>query len=334
MKRKTIRDKLKDNFIGLLLIMALAVLPLRVSDFVLDTLVRTFIFIVVAITLDFFSGTTGYLNLGHSFIFGLSAYMVGILYVYLKIPTEIAILGAGLIGTFGSLLLLLPSLRVRGVYFAILSLLYPIIFMGIVTTQPFSFYLGGEGGLRFKQLFIDIARQLPPGQRLVFLHYSYYYLAFILMITSYIILYKLAYNEFGFKLRSIGQDEDLAEATGVDTVVTKIKGFLISSVFVSFAGALYAGMRPPVTIDFVSTGSILLPALTAMIVGGAGTIVGPAIASFVLTILYQYLWGVVGLWRTVVYMIILLAFVLIRPQGVVFDTYLRFKKLIKGVISK
>lgn len=332
-KRKTIVDRLRENLPGIIILLILALLPIRISDFLIDTLIRTFIFVVLAITLDFFSGTTGYLNLGHSFIFGFSAYITGIMYVYLKIPTEIAILGAGLIGTFGSLALLLPSLRVRGVYFAILSLLYPIIFMGIVTTQPFSLYLGGEGGLRIKQLFLDIARKLPPAERLAFLHNTYYYLSLMLMVVSFIILYKLAYKEFGFKLRSIGQDEELAEIAGINTTIIKLKGFLISSVFVSYAGALYAGMRPPITIDFVNTGSILLPTLTAMIVGGAGTIVGPAIAAFLLTLLYQYLWEIVGVWRTVVYMIILLAFVLIRPQGIVFDIYLRIKKLFKKVIA-
>jgi branched-chain amino acid transport system permease protein len=331
-RQKTVVDKVRENLLGVIVLLILALLPMRANDFLLDTLVRTYIFVILAVTLDFFSGTTGYLNLGHSFIFGLSAYLTGILYVYLKIPTEIAILGAGLLGTFGSLALLLPSLRVRGVYFAILSLLYPIIFIGIVTTQPFSLYLGGEGGLRIKQLFLDIARKLPPSERLAFLHNAYYYLSFILMVASFIVLYKLAYNEFGFKLRSIGQDEELSEAAGVNTTNMKIKGFLLSAVFASYAGALYAGMRPPITVDFVNTGSILLPTLTAMIVGGAGTIIGPAIAAFLLTLLYQYLWGLVGLWRTVAYMIILLAFVLIRPQGIFFDIYLRIRRLVDKVI--
>lgn len=330
-KKRTLLDKIKGNLVGIISLAILAALPISVGDFLLDTLVRTYIFVVLAITLDFFSGTTGYLNLGHSFIFGISAYLVGILYIYLKLPTEVAVLGAGLIGTCLSFLLVLPSLRIKEVYFAILSLLYPIIFIGIVTTQPFSLYLGGEGGLRFKQLFIDVARNLPPAQRLEFLHNSYYYLSLAFMACVYIALYKLAYSEFGFKLRGIGQDETLAEAVGLNTTEAKIKGFLLSAVFTSYAGALYAGMRPPVTVDFASTGAILLPTLTAMIVGGAGTIVGPAIAAFALTLIYQYLWEVVGMWRTVVYMVILLAFVLIRPQGIIFDMYLRFKNLMKRV---
>jgi len=333
-RKETLADKLKRRLPAVAVLVILAALPIKASGFLLDTMVRALVFVVLAITLDFFSGTTGYLNLGHSFVFGISAYFVGILCNYLRIPTEVSVPAAGILGASMSLLLLMPSFRVRGVYFAILSLLYPIIFIGIVTTQPFSIYLGGEGGLRFKQLFLDYARKLPPAQRLAFLHASYYYITLAFAAFTYWFLHKKAYGSFGFKLRSIGQDEELAESAGVNTTVEKAKGFLLSSVFTSYAGALYAAMRPPVTVDFVSTNAILLPALTAMIVGGAGTIVGPAIAAFLLTVLYQYLWDLVGLWRTVVYMIVLLAFVLMRPQGIVFDLYLKFKKAVAKVVEK
>ncbi len=315
-----------------MLIALLSIVPLvGVKGYWLDVLIRANIFLVIAITLDFFSGTTLYLNLGHSFIVGLAAYILAILNVYYGVPVEVGLIISTLTACALSLVLFLPSIRVRGVYFAIMSLLFPIIFIGIATTQPFSIFLGGEGGLRSKQLFFDVIKLLPPKLRLPFIQFSYYYLSLVLAVIAYAVLYRLAYSDFGFALRAIGQDEELVEVSGVDTFKVKLKGFLISSFFASLAGSFYAAIKPPVTPDFVSTSTILLPALTSMIVGGMGTIVGPAIAAYVLTILYEVLWMVVGEWRTVMYMLLLVLFVILRPQGIVYYLYAKLRTTLRRV---
>ncbi len=331
--RKTVTERLKEQLPRIMVVAALFLIPLiGVKGYWLDVLTRINIFLIFAITLDFFSGTTLYLNLGHSFIIGLAAYTLAILNVYYGIPVEVGIFISTIITCILSLVLFLPSIRVKGVYFAIMSLLFPIIFIGIATTQPFSIFLGGEGGLRSKQLFLNIAKALPVKYRLMFLQLSYYYLSLIIAIISYIVLYKLAYSDFGFTLRAIGQDEELAEVSGIDTVKVKLKGFLISSFFASLAGSFYASIKPPVTLDYVSTATILLPALTAMIVGGMGTIVGTAIATYVLIILYEILWNIVGEWRTIIYMLLLLVFVILRPQGIMYYLYLKLKSVLKRMI--
>jgi len=331
--RKTLIDRLREESLSLAVLIVLLIIPfLGIRGYWLDILIRINVFLVFAITLDFFSGTTFYLNLGHSFIIGLAAYTLAILNVYYGIPVEIGIFISTIITCILSLVLFLPSIRVRGVYFAIMSLLFPIIFIGIATTQPFSIFLGGEGGLRSKQLFLSIAKSLPVKYRLMFLQLSYYYLSLIIAIVSYIMLYKLAYSDFGFILRAIGQDEELAEVSGINTVKAKLKGFLISSFFASLAGSFYAAIKPPVTLDFVSTATILLPILTAMIVGGMGSIIGTAIATYALIILYELLWGIVGEWRTIIYMVLLLVFVILRPQGVMYYLYLKFKDITKRLM--
>ncbi len=332
--RKTIVERLKEQIPKVVIITMLLLIPfIGVKGYWLDVLIRTNIFLVFTISLDFFSGTTFYLNLGHSFIIGLAAYLLALLNVYYGIPVEVGIPLSTLIACVLSLTLFLPSIRVKGVYFSIMSLLFPIIFTGIATTQPFSIFLGGEGGLRSKQLFLGLAKSLPVRHRLMFLQLSYYYLSLIVAVISYVVLHKLAYSDFGFTLRAIGQDEELAEVSGVDTFKVKLKGFLISSFFASLAGSFYASIKPPVTLDYVSVSAILMPVLTAMIVGGVGTITGPTIATYVLIILYEVLWGVVGEWRTIIYMSLLLVFVLLRPQGIAYYLYLKLKGVIRRLIK-
>ncbi len=332
--RKTITERIREQLPKIAVVVTFSLVPfMGVRGYWLDVLVRMNTFLVFALTLDFFSGTTLYLNLGHSFIVGLAAYTLAILNVYYGIPVEVGVLISAIIACALSLVLFLPSIRVKGVYFAIMSLLFPIIFIGIATTQPFSIFLGGEGGLRSKQLFLEVAKSLPVEHRLIFLQLSYYYISLVIAIVTYVVLYKLAYSDFGFTLRAIGQDEELAEAAGIDTVKVKLKGFLISSFFASLAGSFYASVKPPVTLDFVAPATVLMPVLTAMIVGGMGTIVGTAIATYVLIILYEVLWAFVGEWRTIIYMSLLLVFVILRPQGIMFFLYLKLKALMKRLIK-
>ncbi|MFN3267905.1 MAG: branched-chain amino acid ABC transporter permease [Zestosphaera sp.] len=329
----------KDLIVGKIpffaVLVGLALLPLLgVGGYWLDVLTKVNLFLLVTLAIDLYSGTTYYLNLGVSFIFGFAGYALALLNTYYGIPTEYSLFLAIPISVFISLVILLPSLKVRGVYFAILSLLIPIVFIGIVTAQPFSLYLGGEGGLRFKQLFLDVARLLPPGIRLAFLQYSYYYISLAAAVIGYLIAYKVGFSEFGFMMRAIGQDEELAEGAGINTLKVKVIGYLISSTYVSVAGALYASMRPPVTVDLVVPANTLIPPLTSAIVGGLGTVIGPAIANYMLLLTYELLWGLIGRWRVIVYMLLLIAIVVIKPQGLIFRIYLDLKKRLRGVLRE
>lgn len=323
----------KIPFLSVLTVLTL--LPfLGIGGYWLDVLTKVNIFLLIVLAIDLYSGTTYYLNLGVSFTFGFAGYALALLNVYYSIPTEYALLIAIPISVFFSLVILLPSLKIKGVYFAVLSLLIPIVFVGIVTAQPFSIYLGGEGGLRFKQLFLDFARSLPPNIRLTFLQYSYYYISLVAAMTGYLIAYRISISDFGFTLRAIGQDEELAEGVGINTLKVKVIGYLISSVYLSVAGALYASMRPPVTTDLVIPSNTLIPPLTSAIVGGLGTIVGPAIANYLLLLTYELLWGFIGRWRVIVYMLLLIIIVVIKPQGLIFKIYVDLKKRLRGVFSE
>jgi len=302
--------------------------------FWLDVLTRVNIFLLITLSLDLYSGTTFYLNLGVPFTVGCAAYSLALLNRYLGVPVEYAILPSAAISLVLSLVIFLPSLRVRGAYFSIMSLLLPIVMAGIVTSQPFSLYLGGEGGITYSPLFFSYARGLPVKERAFFLQSTYFYISSIAAIIAFIVSYKVAYSDFGFMMRSVGQDELLAEASGVNTVRVKLVGFLISSSLASFAGSIYAAMRPPVTVDVFIPANTLVPPLTAVILGGMGTIVGPTIANYFILLVYEALWDVIGRWRVVLYMCLLIVLVLLRPQGIVYYLYTKLKRLVSSKIAE
>lgn len=321
--------KLKKTLPAILVAAIYVMLPiLGVRGFWIDVLTRVNIFLLLTLSLDLYSGTTFYLNLGIPFNVGCAAYSLALLNRYLGVSVEHAILPSVAVSVVLSLAIFLPSLKVRGAYFSILSLLLPIILAGLVTSQPFSLYLGGEGGISYSPLFFSFARGLPPGARVPFLQSTYFYISTAAAIAAFVISYKIAYSDFGFMMRSIGQDELLAEVSGINTLKVKLVGFLVSSTLSALAGALYAAMRPPVTVDLFIPANTLVPPLTAIILGGMGTIVGPAIANYFTLLVYELLWDVLGRWRVILYMSILVVLVLLRPQGIVFYLYLKLKQLV------
>lgn len=316
-----------------IIVFYLALPTLGLRGFWVDVLTRVNIFLLITLSLDLYSGTTFYLNLGVPFTVGCAAYSLALLNRDLGVPVEYAILPSTIISVVLSLAIFLPSLRVRGAYFSILSLLLPIVMAGIVTSQPFSLYLGGEGGISYSPLLFSYARGLPVRERAPFLQSANFYISAAAAIVAFVVSYKIAYSDLGFMMRSIGQDELLAEASGINTLKVKLIGFLVSSSLSAFAGALYAAMRPPITVDVFIPANTLVPPLTAMILGGMGTIIGPALANYLILLVYELLWDILGRWRVVLYMCLLIVLVILKPQGIIFYVYVKLKRAISSKLS-
>ncbi len=332
--KPSIKRRLVRYVPSITIMVAYSCIPLLgIRGFWLDVLTRANIFALLTLSLDLYSGTTFYLNLGISFIAGSSAYVVALLYRYLGMVPEYSIIPAIAVAIALSTVIFLPSIRVRGVYFSVLSLLLPLIMVSLITSQPLSLYLGGEGGIPLPSLFSSYARMLPPRERIPFLQLTWFYLTTALTIVAAVLSYKLAYSNFGFMLRAIGQDEELAEASGIDTTRVKLLGFLVSSTLAATAGALYAAIRPPVTVDVLIPANTLVPPLTAVILGGMGTIIGPLATNYITIVAYELLWDAIGRWRTIAYMLLLIVLVILKPQGVVFHIYLKLRKAIATKLS-
>ncbi len=287
-------------------------------------------FALFTLSLDVFSGTTGYLNLGHQLFIGLGALLSGYISLNYGFPPLLSVTISAIISGIAGLALFLPSLRVRGFYFALLTFFTPMIFLYLFSAYPLNLYFGGEGGLSVKHYLYGIVPQR------ILLNNIYrplldYYVPLLLLILFIIFSYKLTfYTSFGISLRSIGQDEELARASGIKVNRIKAIALFISAFMAGFTGALYGHYIGVITTEFFSPLTFLVPILAIWIVGGPGSIAGSVFASYLLIPLEEFLRPLVGEYRVMLYMAILLFLIILKPTGLISWLILKIRGIKSG----
>ncbi len=301
MKTEKITFRLEKRYAVIIAFLIIAaILPLVVpSIYILHVLILAHIFVIYAASWDILTGYTGQLNLGHAMFFGLSAYTVAITNTMLKIPLPVSFV----LGVFSAFILSLivgiPCLRLRGPYLAITTFSFSWILF-LLASSAMIWLSGGEEGVRGVKTFVIGSK---PN----------YYLSFAVMLISISVLYKIASSEIGLILKAIKEDEDAAMACGIDTTKYKLLAFILSGVFAGIAGAFYAQYMRIVTVDVVTL-ELSASAITFSLIGGIGTIVGPALGAYILTILFEgFSW--LADYRILIYNLIIVAFVLFLPGG-------------------
>ncbi len=298
---KAILQTSSRKFAPLLLFLTFAaIIPfVAPSVYLLHVLILAHIFVIYAASWDILSGYTGQMNLGHSMFFGLSAYAVAITNTMLKTPLFISVL----LGIFSAFLLSvavgIPCLRLRGPYLAITTFSFSWVLF-LLASSAMIWLSGGEEGVRGVKTFV--AGTVPN-----------YYLSLALMLTSIFILHRIASSEIGLILKAIKEDEDAAMACGIDTTKYKLLAFILSGTFAGIAGAFYAQYMRIVTVDVVTL-ELSASAIAFSLVGGVGTIIGPAVGAYILTILFEgFAW--LADYRVLIYNLIIVSFVLFLPGG-------------------
>lgn len=228
-------------------------------------LVTAMIFAIYAASWDLLSGIAGQINFGHSISLGIGAYACAILIDSFGIHWLLAVFISGLISVLAGLIVGIPSLRLRGPYFASASLAVSMIFLNIFYFR-FVETLGGTGG---------ITGISPISQNI----YIEFFITLLFLVVSVIIMLAIANSKFGTVLKSLRDDETSAEAAGINKTKFKLYAFMISGFFGGIAGGLYTlrlqGVNPPVFLSFMS----FLPILMTFI-GGIATISGGVFGSF------------------------------------------------------
>src|SRR5262252_3587915 len=293
-------------------VLTIAVLPLVFTDAYWRTnLIVCTLNIALAIGLDFVLGYAGQLNLGQSAFYGLGAYASTLLITKLGIPFWVALIGAIASSCLVGTVLALFAMRLRGHYLAIASLgfaviTYQILLNWISLTQgplgiyaippPPSFELPGLPAIDFSDL-----RNL-------------FYLVAAFALLFYILLDRLVRSPIGETLTAIREDELSAASLGVNTQLWKVFAFGIGSAVAGAAGCFYASFVGTLVPDaFFITESFTI--LAMVIVGGMGTLVGPACGAILLTVLPEPLRGLGDL-RLIVYGLALTLVVLFMPGGI------------------
>jgi branched-chain amino acid transport system permease protein len=254
------------KFSPLLAFIVLAFAPLFTKAYYLALLTSVLCWIGLAISWHFFSGTTKYVSLGSAAFFGIGVYITAIFSKSLPFP--LVLLLAVVINFLFASFVGLVTLRLKGIYFAILT-----FGLAELLNNAILFWEMQVTGTR--------GRFVTP----IDVYYPILIITFVIVVSILI----LRRTKLGLGLRMIGESEDAAVHFGVNTTLYKVLGFAVSSMFMGLLGAAFAPRWGYVDsgIAFNSLYSFM-PAIMTLF-GGAGRVIGPVVGAIVISLLEEYL---------------------------------------------
>jgi branched-chain amino acid transport system permease protein len=289
-----------------LVVVALAALaiPLATHDgYVIQLLNIAILNAIVVLGLNFSTGWTGQINFGQAAFYGLGAYTTAIA-TKAGLPWIATPFLSVAIVTIASLVLGLPTLRLRTYYLAMTTIGFgEIVRLMIVHWEPLT---GGTSGLRAIP-GISLFGFGPQGQ------IEHYYLLIAVLALAVLVAVHIRQSSLGRAMIATRDSEIAAEQSGVDTTRTKLLAFMVGAVYAGLAGCLYASSIRFISPDsFSGIQAILL--MTMLIVGGMGSIAGCVIGAVALTILPEAL-RFLGQWYLVLYGLGVIAIIILVPGG-------------------
>ncbi|WP_229052543.1 branched-chain amino acid ABC transporter permease [Aeromicrobium sp. Leaf350] len=295
-------------------IIGLALIGTTLSVYRMSQVTAVLITAIAVIGLNLATGYTGLLSIGHSALFGVGAYATGILILDYAYSPILTLPIATALGFAVGLIVGVPALRIRGLYFSLVTLALGIAFPEII--RRFDDFTGGAAGLLIRSQFLT-----PPSwtgltrfERGLWL----YGLSFVSFVVVMLLVRNLMRSRTGIAMRGVRDHEVAIRSNGVDVARTKVLTFGLSGAITGYAGGLFAmnvGALSPDGGSFTLVKSIEL--ITAMFIGGAGTLLGPLIGSTVTVFLPE----LTSTWTTgpisgVLFGVTLIVLVFFMPEGI------------------
>jgi branched-chain amino acid transport system permease protein len=276
-------------------VLGLLVVSPFLSAYWQEVFISTAIYALLAISWDLLA-SCGLVSLGQSLFYGIGSYIAGALNYYLGwsplFTLPVATIGGGLLCT----IFLLPVLRLRGIYFAMVTLVLPLMFLRLVEATRI---LGGTEGLTGLDSF--------PTQLT-----ALYVIQFALLAALFGFR-RIMGSDYGLIITGINDNDRSVMNAGINIYWYKTQVLFLASAVGSFAGAfgthmdMFAGM-PGFALDYS-----IMP-VAAAVVGGMGTFAGPMVGSFILVPLSEIL-RALGALRIVFYGLFLMVFIVALPEG-------------------
>jgi len=327
LKSKKISDKKLISFAVIITIFIL-ITALIASGFLnpywIQIIQFALIITISALGLNLIYGYTGQFSLGHAAFYGIGAYCSALItktfhnwgFFAFIIGFMAAIILVGII----AFLIGLPILRLKSDYLGIATLGFGIIVK--VLFDNADAVIPGLGGSRG---MLGIPR------------FTVFPLTYLFFIIAIVVIRNFVYSDIGRSCISIREDDIAAECVGVNTTKYKTIGFVFGSIFAGVAGVLYAHLYAflhPSNFDFLKSIDVLL----IVVLGGLGSISGTIIAAIAWTFLLEGLRVVLPAqildWRLVIYPLVLIIIMLIKPMGIGSGMEFGFLKPEENEISK
>ena len=281
----------------LVLIFGLLALPIAMPSIYWQRVITiTCIYALLALSFDFLAHFVGLVCLGGAFFVGTGGYLAAIANTTFGLPPWVTVPLAALIGGSLCTLLLLPCLPLRGVYFAIVSLMYPLLLARVIEALDI---LGGTDGIMGIDSF--------PGRWVE----QYFLIAILLLLTFGV--RRLVNTDLGLVLRGVKDNDQAIRASGMSVTFYKSVAVFIASVIGCLSGAYLVHIYMWSGISQFALDFSILP-IAATVIGGGGTLVGPVLGCLLLVPISELLRDF-GTLRIVFYALILVAFIIFRSEG-------------------
>ncbi len=266
------------------------------------------IWATVGVSWNVFSGYSGLLSFGHAAFFGLGAYTVAIAFAKFGLSPWMGIVAAAGVGALAGAMVGIPTFRLRGVYFSLAMLAYPLALLYVFE------WLGLQ----------EVALPLKREDAALYMQFAdqrvYVLIATLMLVAALLVNLWIARSRFGLSLLAIKQNELAAEAAGINPFQWKLLALVLSAAMAAVAGGLYAVVMVIVTPHSVFGMLVSAQALIFTMFGGVGLVAGPVLGALILLPLGELLNATLGTRlpgiQGVIYGAAIILIVLLTPGGI------------------
>ena len=283
------------------------------NHFVLLLMVTVLLYSVATLGLNVQFGYAGVVNFAGASFFGIGAYTSAVLNAQTNVPHLLVIVVGGLLAALAGSLLLLPVLRTRGHYAAVVTIAFALLFKTFLEVND---VLGGPQGMQVKGMTLfgwSFNDSIEIGGISASFYLNYFVLSLLMLIGAFVLVQRLERSWIGLNLDALRLDETAAACFGLNVARWKITAFLIGNFLIGAAGALFGmvgGFVAPNNYTFAD--SLIL--VSILLLGGIGNPWGLVLATIIVVVLPEKL-QTLQEYRFFLYALMVIAVLLFRPEG-------------------
>jgi branched-chain amino acid transport system permease protein len=284
---------------GLVAVGVLLLPYLTANTYLLDLAILILLSIVQAEAWNLLGGYTGQISFGHAAFFGIGAYTSTILFLRAGLSPWAGMMIGGFLAAIVAWPLGWLTFRLRGPYFSLSTLAVA----EVIRVIAFNWHQVTGGGDGLNILF-------SPGSARAF-----YYAAVALVTVALAVSVSVVRSRIGTYLKAIREDQDAAEAVGINTTRFKVIALMISAFLVALAGSFFASYRLYINPELVFDASVSLQMIFVTVAGGLGSLGGPVLGSLVLVPVSEYFRGLSPVANLLIYGLFVVGIMLFLPGG-------------------
>ncbi len=283
------------------------------SHFTLLLIITVLLYSVATLGLNIQFGYAGVLNFAGASFFGIGAYTSAVLNTHTALPHLLVLVVGGLVAALIGSLLLLPVLRTRGHYAAVVTIAFALLFKTFLEVND---VLGGPQGLQVPAMKIfgwSFNDNIEIGTVTLSFYMNYFVVSLLLLIGAFVLVRRLERSWIGLNLDALRLDETAASCFGLDIARWKITAFLIGNFLIGIAGALFGmvgGFVGPNNYTFAD--SLIL--VSILLLGGIGNPWGLIVATVIVVVVPEKL-QTIQEYRFLLYALMVIGILLFRPEG-------------------